>query len=138
MIMDNEILVKAQQTLAGALGVEESEIIPEASLKRDLGAESIDFIDIIFRLEKTFDIKIPSGDLFPNNLLNDDRFVKEGTVTPEGLVELRAKLPYLELDEFSKDPQISKLADCFTVQMILNYLTDRLKKKTSCSDQCCQ
>ncbi len=136
--MEKEIFLKVQQTLAGALGVDESDITPEASLKRDLGAESIDFIDIIFRLEKAFDIKIPSGDLFPSHLLNDDRFVKEGVVTSEGLAELRTKLPYLELEEFSKDPQIVKLADCFTVKMLLRYLHDRLGKKTSCSDQCCQ
>ncbi|HOW59926.1 MAG TPA: acyl carrier protein [Candidatus Omnitrophota bacterium] len=134
--MENELFVKVQQTLAGALGVEQSEITPEASLKRDLGAESIDFIDIIFRLEKTFDIKIPSGDLFPSHLLNDEKFVKEGIITAEGLNELRTKLPYLELGEFSKDPQITKLADQFTVNMILRYLQDRLGKH-SCSDQCC-
>ena len=136
MIMEKQLFTKVQQTLAGALGVEESEITPEASLKRDLGAESIDFIDIVFRLEKTFDLKIPAGDLFPSHLLNDERFVKEGVVTAEGLAELHAKLPYLELDEFKKDPQITKLADCFTVKMLLRYLTDRLGK-SSCSDKCC-
>jgi len=136
MIMEKELFTKVQQTLAGALGVEESEITPEASLKRDLGAESIDFIDIVFRLEKAFDLKIPAGDLFPSHLLNDERFVKEGMVTAEGLAELRVKLPYLELEEFTKDPQITKLADCFTVKMLLRYLNDRLGK-SSCSDQCC-
>ena len=136
MIMEKELFTKVQQTLAGALGVEESDITPEASLKRDLGAESIDFIDIVFRLEKAFDLKIPAGDLFPSHLLNDERFVKEGMVTAEGLTELRAKLPYLELEEFTKDPQITKLADCFTVKMLLRYLNDRLGK-SSCSDQCC-
>lgn len=136
MIMEKELFTKVQQTLAGALGVDESDIIPEASLKRDLGAESIDFIDIVFRLEKAFDLKIPAGDLFPSHLLNDERFVKEGIVTAEGLAELRSKLPYLELEEFVKDPQITKLADCFTVKMLLRYLFDRLGKN-SCSDQCC-
>ncbi|HOW87595.1 MAG TPA: acyl carrier protein [Candidatus Omnitrophota bacterium] len=136
MIMEKELFAKVQQTLAGALGVDESEVTPEASLKRDLGAESIDFIDIVFRLEKAFDLKIPAGDLFPSHLLNDERFVKEGVVTAEGLTELRTKLPYLELDEFKKDPQITKLADCFTVKMLLRYLTDRLGKN-SCSDKCC-
>lgn len=135
-IMENAIFSKVQETLAGALGVDEGDITEEASLKRDLGAESIDFIDIIFRLEKAFDIKIPSSDLFPSHLMNDERFVKEGMVTPEGLVELRTKLPYLDLDEFEKDPQITKLADCFTVKMILCYLNDRLGK-TASSDQCC-
>ena len=136
MIMEKELFTKVQQTLAGALGVDEADITPEASLKRDLGAESIDFIDIVFRLEKTFDLKIPAGDLFPSHLLNDERFVKEGIVTAEGLSELRTKLPYLELEEFAKDPQITKLADCFTVKMLLRYLNDRLGK-SSCSDQCC-
>ena len=136
MIMEKELFTKVQQTLAGALGVEESEITPEASLKRDLGAESIDFIDIVFRLEKAFDLKIPAGDLFPSHLLNDERFVKEGMVTAEGLTELRTTLPYLELEEFTKDPQITKLADCFTVKMLLRYLSDHLGK-SSRSDQCC-
>lgn len=136
MIMEKELFTKVQQTLAGALGVEEEDIKPEASLKRDLGAESIDFIDIVFRLEKAFDLKIPAGDLFPSHLLNDERFVKEGMVTAEGLAELRTKLPYLELDEFAKDPQVTRLADCFTVKMLLRYLNDRLGK-SSCSDQCC-
>jgi acyl carrier protein len=136
MIMEKELFTKVQQTLAGALGVDEADIVPEASLKRDLGAESIDFIDIVFRLEKAFDLKIPAGDLFPSHLLNDERFVKEGVVTAEGLTELRTKLPYLELEEFTKDPQITKLADCFTVKMLLSYLNDRLGK-SSCSDQCC-
>jgi acyl carrier protein len=136
MIMEKELFTKVQQTLAGALGVDEADIVPEASLKRDLGAESIDFIDIVFRLEKAFNLKIPAGDLFPSNLMNDERFVKEGVVTAKGLEELRTKLPYLELDEFARDPQVSKLADCFTVKMLLRYLSDRLGK-SSCSDQCC-
>ena len=129
--MDDEIFRKIQDTLAGALGVDRDEIRPEASLVRDLGAESIDFIDIIFRLEKTFDIKIPSGDLFPGNILNDERFVKEGRVTPAGLIELKAKVPYLDVQAFSKDPQVSKLADFFTVQMVMNYVQDRLVPKSA-------
>ena len=126
--MEPDIFKKLQEILSAALGIESSEIRPESSLVRELGAESIDFIDIIFRLEKSFDIKIPSGELFPGNVLNDDRFVKEGIVTPAGLVELRAKVPYLDIDSFQKDPQVSKLADFFTVQMIMNYLQDRLAK----------
>ena len=124
--MDNEIFAKIQDVLANALGVDEEEVKPESSLTADLGAESIDFIDIIFRLEKSFDIKIPSGDLFPGNILNDEKFVQEGLVTEAGLAELKEKVPYLKLDKFSKDPQISKLADQFTVQMVINYVQDRV------------
>ena len=114
---DQEIFSKIQETLTGALGVESEDIHPQASLTRDLGAESIDFIDIIFRLEKTFDIKIPSGELFPGNILNDEQFVQSGIVTEAGLKELSAKVPYMDVAAFSKDPQVSKLADYFTVQM---------------------
>ena len=127
-MVEDEIFQKIKETLAGALGVDKDEIQSQSSLVRDLGAESIDFIDIIFRLEKTFDIKIPSGDLFPGNILNDDRFVKEGRVTEAGLAELKAKVPYLDVQAFSKDPQVSKLADYFTVQMVVNYIQDRLAK----------
>ena len=126
--MSDEIFSRIQDVLASALGVDRNEVRPEASLPRDLGAESIDFIDIIFRLEKAFDIKIPSGELFPGNILNDDRFIKEGRVTPEGLEELRLKVPYLDVNQFSKDPQVSKLGEYFTVQMITHYVEDRLAK----------
>ena len=131
--MEKAIFKKVQETLAGALGVDASDINPESSLKHDLGAESIDFIDIIFRLEKTFDLKIPSSDLFPSHIFTDERFTREGVVTPEGLAELRSKLPYLELGDFEKDPQVAKLADYFTVKMILRYLEERLGKSSSCS-----
>lgn len=128
-MMEEEIFKKLQETLSGALGVDKNDIRAESSLVRDLGAESIDFIDIIFRLEKNFDIKIPSGELFPGHILNDDRFVLAGKVTEAGIVELRAKVPYMDVDGFARDPQISKLADFFTVQMVMNYLQDRLAKK---------
>lgn len=131
--MDNEILAKIQDVLANALGVDEEEVKPESSLTADLGAESIDFIDIIFRLEKAFDIKIPSGDLFPGNILNDEKFVQAGTVTEAGLQELREKVPYLDIDKFAKDPQITKLADQFTVQMVINYIQDRISNNAKTS-----
>ena len=126
--MENEIFEKVRETLSAALGIEKDDIRPESSLVRDLGAESIDFIDIIFRLEKTFDMKIPSGDLFPGNIMNDERFVSQGRVTLAGLEELKAKVPYLDLQAFSLDPQVMKLGDHFTVQMVMNYLKDRLAK----------
>ena len=131
--MEQEILKKVKETLSAALGTEENDIHLDSSLVRDLGAESIDFIDIIFRLEKNFDIKIPSGELFPANLLNDERFVHQGRVTPLGLDELRNKIPYMDVDAFSKDPQISKMGDFFTVLMIVSYLKDRLAKESKIS-----
>jgi acyl carrier protein len=126
--MENEIFEKVSETLSSALGIDKDDIRPESSLVRDLGAESIDFIDIIFRLEKTFDIKIPNGDLFPGSLLNDERFVSQGRVTEAGLQELKTRVPYLDIENFGKDPQVTKLGDHFTVQMVMSYLKDRLAK----------
>ena len=125
---DEEILKKVQESVAGALGIEPDEVRPESSLVRDLSAESIDFIDIIFRLEKAFDIKIPSGELFPANLLKEEGLVQEGRLTEQGLKVLREKMPYFDLSKFEKDPQVANLAGCFSVQMIFNYLRDRIAK----------
>lgn len=129
----NQIFPKVQECLSGALGIDSEEICPESSLVRDLGAESIDFIDIIFRLEKSFDIKIPSGELFPANLFNDERMVQAGRVTPEGLKVLREKMPFLDMAEFEKDPQLSNLANHFTVQMILDYVGEKISKNIQTS-----
>ena len=126
--MENQIFGKVRETLSAALGIDKDDILLESSLVRDLGAESIDFIDIIFRLEKTFDIKIPSGELFPGNIMNDERFVSHGRVTDSGLQELKARVPYLDIEAFSRDPQVAKLGDHFTVQMVMSYIKDRLAK----------
>jgi len=121
-----KVLQKVQDILTDALGVDEEEVTEHASLVADLGAESIDFLDIVFRLEKTFNIKIPRGDLFPEDLLSDENYVQEGKLTPEGLRVLKEKVPYANLSEFEKNPDVSGLANLFTVGMIASYVTGRL------------
>ncbi len=125
-MQNEEILKNVKTVISQALKVDESKVMPEASLIRDLGAESIDFLDIVFRLEKTFKVKIPKGELFPEKLLTDPRFVKDGRVTPEGLEELKTRIPGAQLAEFSKNPQVSDLGDIFTVGMIVQYLSGKL------------
>ncbi len=129
----NQILEKVSEILTNALGVDAADVVPTASLTRDLGAESIDFIDIVFRLEKAFDIKIPAGDLFPGNILNNEQFVSNGIVTEAGLAELKKKLPYLRVQDFSKNPKVTELAFFFDVQMLLDYLRDRLANPQNAS-----
>ncbi len=123
----DEILSMVNESLMDALGVEEDEISLSASLTEDLGAESIDFLDIVFRLEKAFGIKIPRGDLFPENLLSSPEYVKDGKLTDEGLLVLREKMPYADLSEFEQNPLVSELGQLFTVGMIVSYVTDKLK-----------
>ena len=86
MATKEEVFTKVRGALVEALGVDEEEVTPGAKLVGDLGAESIDFLDIVFRLEKAFDIKIPRGELFP--LPRDahaddcDHVVREGSRRP--------------------------------------------------------
>src|SRR5690606_40800204 len=95
MATSEEVFEKVRETLVDALGVDEDEVTREATLIGDLGAESIDFLDIVFRLEKNFDIKIPRGELFPENLAGaDTEFVQDGVVTEKGIAELRARMPH--------------------------------------------
>lgn len=126
MPTQEEIFGKVQAALVEALGVDEEEVTPEATLTGDLGAESIDFLDIIFRLEKAFDIKIPRGELFPDNLLNDPNFIQDGKFTDQGLEELKKRMPFANLDEFSKNPQVQDFGNLFTVQMICGYIESKL------------
>ncbi|HTN00295.1 acyl carrier protein [Planctellipticum variicoloris] len=123
----DEILDKVRSTLVDALGVDDDEVSPESTLVGDLGAESIDFLDIVFRLEKNFSVKIPRGELFPENFASaDSTFVKDGVVTPEGLVELKKRMPHADVDSLAKDPKVENIQDLFTVTMIVNFLERKL------------
>lgn len=122
----NEILKQVKAVISQALKVDENKIDLRSSLIKDLGAESIDFLDIVFRLEKTFKIKIPKGELFPEKILTDTRFAKEGKVTEAGIEELKKRIPSGNWDAFSKNPLVANLGDVFTVGMIVDYLTQKL------------
>ena len=127
MSTKEEVFTKVQTALVDALGVDEEEVTPQARLVGDLGAESIDFLDIVFRLEKAFDIKIPRGELFPESIFQGDpEFVKDGRVTPKGLAELRAKMPYADLTEFEANPTLEGISDLFTVNLIVSYIESKL------------
>jgi acyl carrier protein len=118
----DEIFQKVKETLVEALGVDEEEVTPQATLTSDLGAESIDFLDIVFRLEKSFNIKIPPGDLFPDNLLNNPEYVVNGKLTPAGLAKLKESTPHLDFSNFEKDPDVSKMPELFKVETIVKYV----------------
>ncbi len=127
MPTSEEVFEKVRETLVDALGVEEDEVVPSATLIGDLGAESIDFLDIVFRLEKNFDIKIPRGELFPENLTAPDSgFVAEGVVTPAGIEELRKRMPHANIDKFAQDPRLENIQELFTVDMICKFLESKL------------
>jgi acyl carrier protein len=128
----DEIYSKVSATLVEALNVDEDEIQPTSTLQGDLGAESIDFLDIVFRLEREFGIKIPRGELFPESIFQGDpEFVQNGRVTDKGLAELRARMPFADLSGFEQNPDISNLSDLFTVELITRYIEGKLDGKNN-------
>jgi acyl carrier protein len=118
----DEVFATIQEVLTDALGVDDDEVTPEATLQGDLGAESIDFLDIVFRLEKAFSIKIPRGELFPDEILNNPEYVDGDRMTSAGLETIKAAMPHADFSEFEKDPAISKMPELFTVNTIVNYV----------------
>ena len=125
-----EIYARVARVLVDALNVDEDNITPGASLQGDLGAESIDFLDIVFRLEREFGIRIPRGELFPESIFQGDpEFVQNGRVTSKGLEELRTRMPFADLGDFEKNPEVSKLSDLFTVELITRYIQGKLAQK---------
>jgi len=126
-LSQEEIFKKVQTVLIDALGVDEDEVTPTAVIKDDLGAESIDFLDISFRLDKAFGIKIGKGEMMPEGLSNDPAFAQNGKITPAGLEELKKRMPYADFTEFEKDPTVEGMSKLFTVNMIVHFVEGKLK-----------
>jgi len=123
----DEVFLKVREVLTDALGVDDDEVSPTATLQGDLGAESIDFLDIVFRLEKAFAIKIPKGELFPDEIMSNPDFVEGDKMTQVGLERLKAAMPHADFSQFESAPLVSKMPDLFTVGTIVKYVENKLK-----------
>lgn len=121
-----EIFEKVKQTLVDALSVEDDEVTEEATLTADLGAESIDFLDIVFRLEKAFDIKIPQEELISRDVLSNPEYVNDRKLNEAGIKALKEAMPHADLAEFERDPDIDKISDVFTVGTIVRFVEAKL------------
>ncbi|MDO5554312.1 MAG: acyl carrier protein [Planctomycetia bacterium] len=126
MATKEEILEGVKEVLVEALAVEPDEVTPEATLVDDLGAESIDLLDIVFNLEKRFDVKIDRGELIPEDLLNNPEYVQEGRLTANGLEELSKRLPNANLDAFKMNPMVQNLAKVLTVSDMCHIVETKL------------
>ena len=122
---EQEIISKVRKCVATALGRDEDEVQLESVLSRDLDAESIDYLDITFQLEREFGISIQKDELFPQKIFQDETLVKDGTVTEQGLAYLQEKLPYVELDAFREDPKVTKVPELFTVNLLVNFVKSK-------------
>ena len=126
MATKEEVFSKVQLALVDALGVDEDEVKPESKLVGDLGAESIDFLDIVFRLEKAFDIKIPRGELFPEDILNNAEYVQNGKVTPEGMKLLKERMKFANLSAFEANPVVQDFGNLLTVEDMCRYVESKI------------
>jgi acyl carrier protein len=133
MATREEIYARVCTALVEALNVDASDITPSASLQGDLGAESIDFLDVVFRLEREFGIRIPRDELFPEAIFEGDpECVQNGRVTARGLDLLRRAMPFADLEKFAQDPDASRLSDLFTVDLVARYIQDKLGHSNGC------
>jgi len=127
MRTSNDIDAQVAKVLVEALGVDECDVKPAATLQADLGAESIDFLDIVFRLEREFTIKIPQGELFSELLVRaGTEILHDGQVTDQGLATLRTQLPFADLTDLDRHRRLNRIDDLFTVGLLSRYITWKL------------
>lgn len=106
------------KTIADALGCEVEEVKPDASLIDDLGAESIDFLDLVFRLERAFKVKIPRGKIVEDARgdLPEAEFEQKGIVTDAGLVRLKQFLSEVPGDRIKTPLKVTDIPRLFTAE----------------------
>ncbi len=127
----DEILEKTRSVLMEALVVDAEEVTPQASLTADLQAESIDFLDIVFRLEKEFStpdkpFKIEQGELFPDNLLENPDWVHDGKFTDSGMTMLKERMPHVDFSDFEQDRDLEKVGATITVSAMVDFVERKL------------
>ena len=125
-VTKDEVYKKVQTALVDALGVDEEEVTPQATMVGDLGAESIDFLDIVFKLEKSFGIEIPRKELSPEDILTNADFVQEGKVTPAGISELKRRMPFVDFAKFEANPQVREFSNLLTVGDLCRYVESKV------------
>jgi acyl carrier protein len=126
MSVNEEVFSKVQSALVDALGVDDDEVTPNATMVGDLGAESIDFLDIVFKLEKAFGIKIQTEELFPKDILTEGAYVQDGKVNANGLAELKRRMPWADLSKFESNPRVQDFGDLLTVSDLCRYVQSKL------------
>ena len=127
----DEVLGKVREVLVAALGVDDDEVTLQATLKDDLGAESIDFLDILFRLEKTFGIKIEQAEFTQSEVLGHPNFVKDGKVSDAGMEQLRSRLPFIDFDQFDQTREVAQFMDLFTVEVLVRFVESKIQSTAS-------
>lgn len=134
--MDEKVIYeKVKESVVEALGVDDDEVTPDAVLFDDLGAESLDLLDIVFRLEKEFSIKIPRGGIQADALsaegenLKEEDLVVDGVLTPLGIEKLKVAMPEVDPSRITEGFRVDDIATLFTVQTFVNITKKLLEEK---------
>ncbi len=116
----NDIYPQVAEIIADVLVIEESDVALDKRLVNDLGAESIDFLDLVFQLEKEFSIKLPRGQLEKDirGGLTDEEFEQNGVVTEKGLAILKSFLSEVPDSYYPETLKVNALGILFTVETI--------------------
>lgn len=122
----DEIFKKVQTALVDALSVDADDVTERATLQGDLQAESIDILDIVFRLEKAFGLKISQEELTPRDIIDNKQYVVNGKLNAAGLAALRERVAMSDLSQFEKDPDIGNILQVFTVGSIVSFVEQKL------------
>ena len=114
---DDKIWLGVVDAFAEALGLDEDEVTRDAKVIDDLGAESLDFLDIAFRLERTFDIKIPRGGVekAAQDAVGDEPYEIDGVLTAKGLAALAEAMPEVPPEEFVDGLKVAEVPLLFRV-----------------------
>jgi acyl carrier protein len=127
--MTNEEIREAVFTsVAEALGIEEDEVTPEATLMNELGAESIDLLDILFRIERAIGVKIQAADLsaYVQGGIPDEKFGDENEIiTPQGLEQLKKVMPQLDTEALASQLQADQVMGHFSVENLVTLVARR-------------
>lgn len=126
-----EVVKKVQAAFIEALGVDDDEVTPESKIFDDLGAESLDLLEIVFLLERTFDIKIPRGGMKEASQAGIDpsQYEVDGKLTALALEKLQELMPEVDPSEIKPGLTANDIPRLFRVQTFVNIVTQLLRDK---------
>lgn len=129
MASRDELFGVVRTAVVEALGVDDDEVTPEATLLDELGAESIDLLDILFRLERKLGVKIQASDLaaYVQGGIPDDEFGDDnGIITERGLAHLKSVMPQIDEESLRGSFPAEKVMSLFTVDNLTDLVAARV------------
>lgn len=130
-VSNPQVFEKVRQTFVDALGVEPDEVTLKSRVIDDLGAESLDFLDIAYRLEQSFKIKIPRGEVKQKSQegMSAEEWEKDGALTEKALVKLREVMPEVAASDIKQGLKAKDIPKLFTVETFYNMVLKLLAEK---------